>query len=306
LHTLSAPRSDISVGARWQQEVGPIGPGLAAEHLLVVEGITEANLQVNKSLRAGIIAKLAETLGLEVGGNLQSKYQFRLEKAQLVRVNDINKLGPIQAGSSFVWEGLKLKDFSFADSIKSESKIKAEISKGIPKAKLDVKANLENSNMRSYQVNGADLFLAYRVISFGVGGIQYLGRHIFTRDFAPELTATLGNEYSIEFQPRLSNIGSQCKGETKVTAFNQLDETGNTVHKQWELWCSGTDQESRSFELNTVFVSEGIAIDQLALENVRLEKDNAANSQYRVLGKVEVQRRTLTIQTLAEPKAQGW
>jgi hypothetical protein len=289
LRPLNLPREDISIGAQWQQTVGPVGKALPEDSLEKTRGVKESTLRSNTVFRSGIVAGLLQKLKLQASASGRAASTIIIDSATLVRVGDIDQLGSrAKSGTSFVWEGLKVHAFTFEDTLEREADLKASMPQGAQVASVD----LGVGKSRRYSVKGADLYVAYRVVRLEPPTLGSVGRIDLRAD---QSSKDLGAEYTVTFVAVPSD--TVCSGRLRV--IDQSSAAARVINVP--VLCGA--RSSGRYNLGVRPVAAGNARDELVYSELRRESKGGENG---IRARVEINRRTYALLTEPNPQAPGW
>jgi hypothetical protein len=244
--SISVPRSDIPIGAKWWSGVGPNGPGTTAENIDVSSGA--ANYKINKDLQGKIGFSLATFLGLD--SDTSRKVKAELEGITVYRVKNVSSIAGLVAGDQLLFEGIKAKkitlstDASIGGSLSSSAK-----ARGFP-----VSISMSGSDTAHVELDGSDLFLAYRVIELGQARTsskeyRHNGRELLidgTHHFKFCDCATTPEHIEVIYE-NLKMVG--LDGIPAHTKFEHDPRTGSFNQYRIQTWNRGNIITGLSFSL---------------------------------------------------------
>ena len=153
---LEQPRADLPVGALWVQGFGPYGPGAALENIETVRSLS--GFALNREMQLRLTLGIASLLKLDPG--YRSRVSARFSELSIVRVKDASKLeGP--AGEPRVYEALKAGTIT----ITTDSDLSADLDGSISSAGVPILGRGDNGRVRSFTIDGKDMFIAFRVVT---------------------------------------------------------------------------------------------------------------------------------------------
>jgi hypothetical protein len=153
---LEQPRADLPVGALWVQGFGPFGAGARADNLETIRSLS--SLALNREMQLRLTIGIATLLNLDPG--YRSKLSARFSDLTVVRVKDPSKLEGPQSEPR-IYEALKAGTIT----ITTDSDLSADLNGSISAAGLPVLGRGDNGRIRSFTVDGKDMFIAFRVVT---------------------------------------------------------------------------------------------------------------------------------------------
>lgn len=153
---LEQPRADVPVGALWVQGFGPHGPAAAADNIETIRSLSGVTL--NREMQLRFTLGLASFLNIDPG--YRSRINARFADVTIVRVKDIAALaGP--AGEPRIYEALKAGTIT----ITTDSDLSADLNGNINAAGLPVLGRGDNGHLKSFTIDGKDMFVAFRIVT---------------------------------------------------------------------------------------------------------------------------------------------
>lgn len=151
------PRSKVTLGAKWINDIGTNGNGVPEEEIDRVSGI-ESYIYTS-SANASVTAQLARFFG--ISGAAVNQTKFILKGIETYRVKDIFTTN-ITAGESILYEAIKVRTIYIEQVQGANAGIEAQLrAKGIP---FEVGAAVNGGER--VVIDGSNLFLAFRVVTF--------------------------------------------------------------------------------------------------------------------------------------------
>lgn len=317
---LSAPRSDIAIGAEWIENVGPQGAGLDQDKLFVVSSLTAADFNTNSQFEAGLAAKLAAKIGFNTGGGSAVRRVFRFERAEIVRVRDIAALR-MGDDVQYVWEGIRLQNFSVVDS--NASGARAALTLALPAASVNISGETGGGTSNEVTVSGAGLYVAYRVIKLAAMP-PYNVADVTFHPTQRVSSGHLGSEYDVEFrrlnpgetmssasdsaewgEPRVAD--ETCSLGMTVISFNELDASNLPKRRQWKVLCRdsrGFPVEMDRYSLGARKISTGLALDDLLISH--FDAVPLDSGEVTMWGRFQIERREFHILPVENASAPGY
>lgn len=196
---LTEPRVELPVGALWVTGYGPSGPGAAADNLVTERSLS--GITFDNDLQLSFTAGLLKFFDLDP--SIRNKVTARLADMSIVRVRDLAAL-PGPAGQPRLYEAVKVGTVT----ITTTRDVGLDIQSHALAQGLAVIERGSTGAIRTYTIEGRDIFFAYRLARFLTtsGERQHLdvlpdrGWHVRLDGadiaFAPEATRTLANTCS--------------------------------------------------------------------------------------------------------------
>lgn len=203
---LNVPRSDISIGAEWIDDIGVSNSSLNSSDIIEIPSIAEYNLNSETDFNVGVKLNILALFGLSGTYQSSTNYDLKIKNASTVRVANMDKL-KYSVGRTFVWEGIKVKSISLNVSKRKADSISASFKK-INK-QIEILPNQDLNAGESFLINGLDLFVAYRLVKFS--SIETLiFRDVVFREFQEPLKS--GNETKYRTLVNSFEVGSNFSG----------------------------------------------------------------------------------------------
>lgn len=296
---LSLPRSDISIGSAWQQGYGPTGNGLAEASLLKATSLEQADLRSVREFHDKAAAEMKNLLQISAGGKGIEIEDIHLRKLTLIRVADLSSL-QIVPGRSYIWEGVRVDDFSASVSNTATASLLAKLRQIQPVARVEQTAT--SSSTDNLAVSGFNLFVAYRIVNTSSKGSEVIGSTQIGQN-APSSEFDLGN-YGI----RLSNVYEgqnlfgKCEFRLTIIDLEKLNIKRNYEKQEFTFPCNTAPEPS--YALQTTQVGTQVISDRLKISNFHgwtLEGNTA-----QMTGTFILERRTFSLSSVEYPSAPGW
>ena len=137
--------------------------GVSKEDLIEVQSLSNYSFQNDNSFNIGLKLSILNLLGLKGSYESSKKYNLTIDSAAIVRVANLDKLN-YATGSTFVWEGIKVKSISLVASQGKADTIAINV-KRINKG-LEIEPSQGFDNSKKILIKGVNLFAAYRLVQF--------------------------------------------------------------------------------------------------------------------------------------------
>lgn len=174
---MDAPSSDVPVGARWEQGIGPVGPAAPSSNLVVRRSFSSYSL--SRAARRGLEMRAAEFLGIDPGSS--ATLSATISELSIASVRDTALLS-LAPGDAFLSDALKASRIT----IRTQSDQRASIVASLRARGLDAAAEGSVDGQEILTVEGVDLYFAYRVMRIEISrdGARQIARPL-KRPLAP-------------------------------------------------------------------------------------------------------------------------
>lgn len=166
---LPIPRSQLEVGAQWVQGMGPVGHGV--DGALLKTDPSFSTLNTESDFGAQVAASLAGKLGLT--GEVRRSSRLALHDVKIVTIRDFGKAG-LRPNATYIYEAIRVGRISIASSSDTTTEVSAAAIREFGAA--NVTAGSSGSN--SIDINAGDLFVAYRVATFGKPSVKRIRKQV--------------------------------------------------------------------------------------------------------------------------------
>lgn len=153
---LSLVRSDIPIGAQWQQGIGPNGLGASSNNLTTVSSFDA--LETSEGLGAEIKASLFERI--QLSAQAINETSIKLRKIEVLRVSDLEDVSSLP-GTEIIYEAIRVGQIEIDTLQKYSTNLRHIASPEISSIEIST-----DSNGRTKAIAN-NVFIAYRVVSFG-------------------------------------------------------------------------------------------------------------------------------------------
>jgi hypothetical protein len=307
---LDLPRADVKLGSIWTDGVGP------TRRLTDVLQTTTRSLDADQiravgRVHAGIFASLAKSLHLSVSGSREASRLLKLKGLAIETVADSSKL-PSLAGNQYIWEAVRADQFSMIASRADEASARSRMQDATGANKIEARAT--GSDSLELTAEGSKLIVAYRVVTISQPTLDRL-------DETPVLDlvsdVNVGKGYSLHFAPVLkaatrkssargtsrkeykTNFDEDCTVTMTVTTFRNLDEKKPIA---FQIPCA--QLMTTTYALGSTSGSTLATIDALSTRDLLASPMEGGVA--RAKGTFAIERRTIQLQTLNNPRAPGW
>lgn len=160
---LTAPRSEVEVGAQWIQGRGTTGKGLDPAQLKTVRSFS--TLTSGSSFGANLTASLSDQLGLS--SETRGASHMTLHDVEIVTINDLASAN-LRPGNDYIYEALKVGRIVIDGASSANSAVRAAAIREFGTARVEGGITGESK----IEINASDLYFAYRVISIDAPAVK--------------------------------------------------------------------------------------------------------------------------------------
>lgn len=211
--------ANYPIGAIWTDGVGPQTLGLTSDKIVEFRSLDRTEFEQSGDVSGSIVGNLSKMFGITGNGSSRTYSDMKVEHLKILRVKDAAFLD-LAAGRIYVWEGALVDRFSFRCAHGAETEAQAHLSEIQPNAKLTVSVKDKEANLLT--ADGADLFVAYRLVKLETGPVANLYPH----DLENASMVDLGSEYKIKFRIGPDAVSSQnknCKVTVQIESYIQYE-----------------------------------------------------------------------------------
>jgi hypothetical protein len=295
---MNLPRTDVEIGAPWTQGIGPVkrSSGIAR---VQSRSLKSSEIESAQTFDASVAASVLRTLNISSSGSISQKEKMKLKGLSIVTVGDAASLSSI-AGNAYLWEAVRADDFSLTVSKADAANVRAKV-KDLTDASA-VRGESAGTDSEEITVSGSKLFVAYRVVSISQPTLQNVDETTISN---PSATVDLGKEYQLNFalsKPSQKLFDKNCAVRIDIVSFLQLTPDSKPTVRSDQIKC-GTGSDL-SFPIGSVSGSQRATIDSLRMNDFKVWPRDEKTANF--IGRLVVERRTMSLETLKKPDAPGW
>lgn len=160
---LNIPKENISIGSEWIEGIGPTTLNVSQKDLQEINSLTQYNFNDSSDFSLKIKSSIASYFGLSGMLTNSKTYDLKIESASIVRLDNIDKLN-YSAGSTYIWEGIKIKSFTLATELNKGDSVGIQI-KDVNKD-IEISPYVGAPQKKTFLIKGFNLFVAFRLVNF--------------------------------------------------------------------------------------------------------------------------------------------
>jgi|GEM_PF-6951943 len=286
---MGTPRSNLPIGANWKLGIGPNGSGASSENLRVAQSYGEGNLSQSKDFELGLKGALAKWLKLDLsaGAEKDTGVDLEFDALEVVTVKDLTQLD-ILPNQSVLYEGLRVGKLKLVYDKSRRIGIEAELNEHFG----NVETDLIDDKQVSSVVSGANLFVAYRLFTFGAPKVldQKKEKLRFKKG---RIKATFSKDVELEIlyqdwwsccsfklqnnpQGKVDACAASNPVQARVRQLNRINLKG----QPWELLheLEGTQFSGMVIPMETIDDQEGLISTYILLDDMFLGFQGVKNS----------------------------
>lgn len=205
--SLSVPRAEIPIGARWEQGIGPVGHGAHPHELRASPSLS--TLTSNSTLDANVRVSIASWLGLST--SQQQTTKLSLSDVEIVSVPDLFVLG-IQPGNHVLFEAIRVGRITLS----RETGVITDIESSVLERLQNSQFNISAKDSNALTLDGDNLYVAYRVVTLNEPNVER-SRKRFTSIKRTEIA-----NYSVSFNiNRITNCACGTTPESNPSGHDR-------------------------------------------------------------------------------------
>lgn len=286
---MGTPRTNVPIGASWKLGIGPNGSGVSPDELRVAQSYGTGSLSQDKEFELGLKGTLAKWLKLDLSAGVEMDKGINLEfdRMEIVTVKDLTQLD-ILPNQSVLYEALRVGELTLVYDKNRRVGIEAELKEHFG----DVETSLINDKQVKSSVSGANLFVAYRLFTFGAPKVivQKTEKLRFKKG---RIKTVFDKEVELEFltddwweccsfklqsnpQARVDACAASKPVQARVRQLNRINLKG----QPWEMVqdLEGTNFSGVVIPMETIDDQTGLSSTYILLDNLSLGFQGVKNS----------------------------
>jgi hypothetical protein len=252
-----------------------------------------------ENVDASILGDIADSLHLTGTASDQARRTMKLKGITIVTVADASKLRSV-AGNQYLWEGVRVDQLSIVSSRSAKAEASAKV-KDLTEADSIEEKTIDSDSVE-LTANGSKLYVAYRVVTMSQPTLELID---VTPVSSSSSDVNLRSEYALHLAGRKGQtfFTKPCKIFITVSSYLVLDSNAHpTESAKIEVPCGGP--LNQTYSIGSTTGSIRASIDSLQVQDMMVSP--AADGGAQATGTFAIQRRTMQLETLKDPKAAGW